>query len=43
MAKELNEEMTPEEVAEVIKRADLDEDSKVTFDDFFNIMTKKNI
>jgi Ca2+-binding EF-hand superfamily protein len=41
VARELNENMTEEELDEMIKRADLDHDSKVDFNEFYQIMTKK--
>lgn len=41
VAKELNEQMTEDELNEMITRADTDRDGKVSFDEFYNIMTKK--
>jgi Ca2+-binding EF-hand superfamily protein len=41
VAKELNENMSDEELQEMIKRADLDNDGKVDFNEFYQIMTKK--
>ena len=41
VAKELNENMTKDELNEMITRADTDRDGKVSFDEFYNIMTKK--
>ena len=41
VARELNENMTDEELDEMIKRADLDHDNKVSFEEFYQIMTKK--
>mmetsp|Transcript_940 Transcript_940/g.1721 ORF Transcript_940/g.1721 Transcript_940/m.1721 type:complete len:105 (-) Transcript_940:292-606(-) len=41
ITRELGENMTQEELAEMISRADSDGDGRVTFDDFYNIMTKK--
>jgi Ca2+-binding EF-hand superfamily protein len=41
VAQDLGEEMTDEEVLAMFKRADLDDDGFVTFDDFYNIMTGK--
>ena len=41
VAKELGEQITDEELAEIVMRADLDLDQKLTFDDFYNVMTKK--
>jgi Ca2+-binding EF-hand superfamily protein len=41
VAKELNENMSEDELNEMIVRADLDRDGKVSFDEFYNIMTKK--
>lgn len=41
VAKELGETMDDNELQEMIDRADSDEDGIVTFEDFYNIMTKK--
>lgn len=41
VARELNENMSEEELDEMIKRADLDHDGKVDFNEFYQIMTKK--
>jgi len=41
VARELNENMSEEELEEMIKRADLNADGEVDFDEFYNIMTKK--
>lgn len=41
VAKELGENMDENELMEMIERADSDGDKKVTFEDFYNIMTKK--
>ena len=41
VARELGETMTDEELLEMIERADSDGDGQVTFEDFYNIMTKK--
>lgn len=41
VAKELNENMSDEELNEMITRADTDRDGKVSFEEFYNIMTKK--
>ena len=41
VCKELNENMSDEELNEMIVRADSDRDGKVTFEDFYAIMTKK--
>ena len=41
VAKELNENMSEDELNEMITRADTDRDGKVSFDEFYNIMTKK--
>ena len=38
---ELNENMSEDELNEMITRADTDRDGKVSFDEFYNIMTKK--
>jgi Ca2+-binding EF-hand superfamily protein len=41
VAKELGETMDDSELQEMIERADTDGDGLVSFDDFYNIMTKK--
>ena len=41
VARELGETMTDEELQEMIDRADSNGDGNVSFDDFYNIMTKK--
>jgi centrin-1 len=41
VAKELNENMSDEELNEMIARADLDKDNAVDFEEFYQIMTKK--
>jgi centrin-1 len=41
VAKELGETMDENELTEMIERADSDGDGLVTFEDFYNIMTKK--
>ena len=41
VAKELGETMDESELNEMIERADSDGDGNVTFEDFYNIMTKK--
>jgi len=41
VCKELGEEMSEEDVREVIQRADLDGDGLVTLQDFYNVLTKK--
>ena len=42
VCKELNEDMDETELQEMIERADTSGDGKVTFEDFYNIMTKKS-
>ena len=42
IAKELSENMDDMELKEMIERADTDGDGKVSFDDFYEIMTKKS-
>ena len=42
VARELGEEISEEELKEIVQRADLDGDSKLTFDDFYNVMTRKS-
>ena len=41
VAKELGETMEDNELLEMIERADSDGDGNVSFEDFYNIMTKK--
>ena len=41
VARELGEDMSEEELREMIERADLDGDGVISMDEFFNIMTKK--
>ena len=41
VARELNENMSDEELQEMINRADLDKDQAVDFTEFYQIMTKK--
>jgi len=41
VAKELGEDISEEELKEIIQRADLDGDGKLTFDDFYNVIVKK--
>ncbi len=43
IAKELGENITPEELADMIAEADRDEDGKVNEDDFVKIMKKTNL
>ena len=43
VCKELNENMSDDELNEMIVRADTDRDGKVSFEEFYAIMTKKNI
>ena len=42
VARELGEEIAEEELKEIVARADLDGDSKLTFEDFYNVMTRKS-
>ena len=41
VAKELGEDIPEEELKEIILRADLDGDGKLTFEDFYAVITKK--
>ena len=41
VAKELGEDISDEELQEIIQRADLDGDGKLTFDDFYNVIVRK--
>ncbi len=42
IVKELGENLSEEELEEMIRKADSDGDQKVTADDFYNVMTRKN-
>lgn len=41
VANELGEEISDEELQEIIDRADLDGDKNLGFEDFYGVMTKK--
>ncbi len=41
VARELGEEISEEELREIVQRADLDGDKQLSFEDFYNVMTKK--
>ena len=41
VAQELGEEIDEKELAEIVQRADLNGNSQLDFDDFYNIMTRK--
>ncbi len=41
VAKELGENISEEELQEMVERADSNGDQQITADDFYNIMTKK--
>ena len=41
VAKELGEDISDEELQEIINRADLDGDQELGFEDFYQVMTKK--
>ena len=41
VAKDIGEDVTDEDIEDMIKRADLDCDGFVTFEDFYNIMTHR--
>lgn len=41
VANELGEEVSEEELQEIINRADIDGDDILGFEDFYNVMTKK--
>merc|ERR1740115_155090 len=43
VAKELGEDISPQELQEIIQRADLDGDGALTMDDFYQVMTKKTL
>ncbi len=42
VAEELGEEISLEELKEIVQRADLDGDGKFTFEDFFQVIVKKS-
>lgn len=42
VASELGEEVSQEELLEMVQRNDVDKDGSWTLDDFYNVMTKKN-
>ena len=42
VCKELGDEMSEKDVQEIIQRADLDNDSKLTVEDFYAVLTKKS-
>ena len=42
VARELGEDISDEELTEIVQRADLDGDGKLTFEDFYNVIVKKN-
>ncbi len=42
VAKELGEDISEEELKEIVMRADLDGDGKLTFEDFYQVITKKS-
>jgi centrin-1 len=42
VARELGESLSAAELKEMIDRADLDGDGVISFEEFYNIMTKKN-
>ena len=41
VAKELGEDISEEELKEIVERADLDGDGKLTFEDFYQVICKK--
>ena len=43
VARELGEEISEEELKEILLRADLDGDGKLTFDDFHDVIVKKTV
>lgn len=42
VAKELGESISDEELSEIVLRADLDQDGALSFDDFYNVITRKS-
>ena len=42
VAKELGEDIHEEELREIVQRADLDGDGKLTFEDFYQVISKKS-
>ncbi len=43
VARELGEDISEEELKEIILRADLDGDGKLTFEDFYEVIVKKTV
>ncbi len=43
VARELGEDISEEELKEILLRADLDNDGKVKFDDFYEVIVKKTV
>merc|ERR1719253_148895 len=41
VARELGEQASPEELEEMIARADTDDDGQVSMEDFYNLMTRR--
>ena len=41
VARELGEDISDEELSEIIQRADLDGDGKLCFEDFYNVIVRK--
>ena len=41
VARDLGEDMSEEELQEIVQRVDSNEDQQITFDDFYNVLSKK--
>ena len=41
VANELGEEISEEELKEIVQRADVDGDGKLTFEDFYSVIVRK--
>merc|ERR1712196_35018 len=42
VASELGEDVSPQDLSEIVNRGDMDKDGAFTLDDFYAVMTKKN-
>ena len=41
VARDLGEDISEEELQEIVQRVDSNEDQQITFDDFYNVLSKK--